>query len=191
MSGCHGDDLGESVVSFKEHHEGKFYEEDCASVGIEPKASVKKENLPIPVANIPDIRRVRKLPNPKPGSYYADPELNQMTFQVVNAAWYHQNIDKMVQDIATFDPDVIMIGWCHSQFGDLSLALRRSAQFSKMIITHDLRVVTKRPTAKLDDVQKKLLMDIGKFNCILVYKILRTLNYLFFQSRNLSVRMSW
>ena len=67
----------------------------------------------------------------------------------------------MVQDIATFDPDVIMIGWCYSQFGDLSLALRRSAQFSKMIITHDLRVVTGKPTAKLDEVQERLLMDIG------------------------------
>ena len=112
-------------------------------------------------ATIFDIRHVTKLAIPEPGSFYTDPEVNQMTFQVLNAALYHKNIDKIVQDIATFAPDVIMIGWCYSQFGDLSLALRRSAQFSKMIITHDLREVTKKPTAKLDDVQEKLLNEIG------------------------------
>ena len=53
------------------------------------------------------------------------------------------------------------VGWCYSQWGDLSLALRRSAQFSKMIITHDLREVTKKHTLKLDDVQEKLLQEIG------------------------------
>ena len=161
MSGSHGNRLGDSVLFLKELHEGEFYIEDCAGVGIKPEAYVKKERLPLPVAHIPDIRRFTRLTNPESGSYYADPEVNQMTFQVLNTSLYHQHIDKMVQDIATFDPDVIMIGWCYSQFGDLSLALRRSAQFSKMIITHDLREVTKRPTAKLDDVQEKLLMDIG------------------------------
>ena len=125
---------------------------------------MKKEKLPLPVDAIPNICHVSKLDNPKPGSYYADPDVKQMTFQVLNASLYHQHIDKMVQDIATFNPDVIMIGWCYSQFGDLSLALRRSAQFSKMIINHDLREVTKKPTAKLDHIQGNLLMDIGRVN---------------------------
>ena len=122
---------------------------------------MKIEDLPLDVKDIPDIRIVTKLDNPKPDSFYADPDINQINFQVLNASLYHKNMDKIVEDIAIFNPDVIMLAWCFSRWGDVSLALRRSAQFSKMIITHDLREVTKRPTAKLDDVQEKLLNEIG------------------------------
>ena len=138
-------------------HENSFYTEDCAGVGILPEGYVEEEYLPLDEADIPNICDVTKLKSPQPGSYYADPEVNLMTFQVLNASIYYENIDRMVQDIATFNPDVIMIGWCYSQFGDLSLALRRSAQFSKMIITHDLRVVTGKPTAKLDEAGINIL----------------------------------
>lgn len=160
VSGSHGDPQGASVLSSKDRHDEELYREDCAGVGILPAVSLEKEELPLDVADIPDILEVTKLSRPRSGSYYADPEVNQMTFQVLNAAFYYGNIDRLVQDIATFNPDVIMIGWCYSQFGDLSLTLRRSAQFSKMIITHDLRVVTGKPTAKLDEIQERLLMDI-------------------------------
>ena len=87
-----------------------------------------------------------------------------MTLQVVDAGLYFRNMEKLIQDIAVFNPDVIMIGWCYSQFGDLSLALRMSAQFSKMIITHDLRVITGKPSAKLDNLQEELLHEVGKLN---------------------------
>ena len=161
VSGSHGDFQGNSVLTTLESYDETFYLEDCAGVGILEEGLVHKGNLPLAVADIPDIRNITKLSSPRPDSFYADPEVNQMTFQVLNAALYHQNTDKIVEDIATFDPDVIMIGWCYSEWGDLSLALRKSAQFSKMIITHDLRVVTGKPTAKLDEVQERLLMDIG------------------------------
>ena len=169
ISGSHQDEQGASVLSYLDYQEEKFFRKDCNEIGIEIETTntVGKENLPLAAADIPDICHVRKLGNPQPGSFYADPEVNQMTFQVLNAALYHKNIDKMIQDIATFNPDVIMIGWCYSQFGDLSLALRRSAHFSKMIITHDLRKVTKKHIAKLDHVQDKLLMQLG-INCKIV-----------------------
>ena len=131
-------------------------------MGIVPCEEVKNENLPLDVDQIPDINHIVKRSQPPSYSYYADPEVNQMTFQVTDAALYYKNMGKLVEDIAAFDPDVIMIGWCYSQFGDVSLALRRSSQFSKMITTHELRVITGKPTAKLDEVQSAFLEDVGR-----------------------------
>ena len=132
------------------------------SISIQSKHQKKNENLPLDVDQIPDINHIVKRSQPPSDSYYADPDVNQMTFQVTDAALYYKNMGKLVEDIAAFDPDVIMIGWCHSQFGDVSLALRRSSQFSKMITTHELRVITGKPTAKLDEVQSAFLEDVGR-----------------------------
>ena len=85
-----------------------------------------------------DINHIVKWSQPPSYSYYADPDVNQMIFQVTDAALYYKNMGKLVEDISAFNPDVIMIGWCYSQFGDVSLALRRSSQFSKMTTTHEL-----------------------------------------------------
>ena len=146
----------------------EFYYEDCRSVGILPCEPVDDEDLPLCICGhtIPDINNIVRLSGPPPDSFYADPEVNQMTFQVVDAGLYYLNMERLIQDIAAFNPDIIMIGWCYSQFGDLSLALRRSAQFSKMIITHDLRVVMGKPSAKLDRIQEKLLDQVGELNSL-------------------------
>ena len=173
ISGSHQYSHGASVLTNLKCQQEQFYIDDCKLLGIEAKTKnlVRKGDLPLAVSDIPDI--CDGASSPCPGSIYDDPEVNQMTFQVLNAALYHKNIDKIVQDIATFAPDVIMIGWCYSQFGDLSLALRRSALFSKMIMTHDLRVVTGKNTAKLDEVQEKLLKEIGmRFNELSFFDII-------------------
>ena len=55
-----------------------------------------------------------------------------------------------------------MLSWCYSMNSDVSSLLRRHAVFSEMILNHDLRTITGRPTAKLNDVQREILTSIGK-----------------------------
>ena len=46
---------------------------------------------------------------------------------------------KLVEDIKEFHPNILVIGWCFSQIGDVSLLLRSEAIFAKMVMEHDLR----------------------------------------------------
>ena len=55
-----------------------------------------------------------------------------------------------------------MLGWCYSRDSDVTMMLRRHGFFSKMIINHDLRIITKNPEAELDVIQWNLLKLIGK-----------------------------
>jgi len=48
-----------------------------------------------------------------------------------------------------------MLSWCYSMNSDVSSLLRRHAVFSEMILNHDLRTITGRPTAKLNHVQRE------------------------------------
>ena len=59
------------------------------------------------------------------------------------------------------DPDVILLGWCYSLNGDVSMLLRREGVFSLMILNNDLRVITGNPTAQLNDVQREIITEIG------------------------------
>ena len=54
-----------------------------------------------------------------------------------------------------------MLAFCYSINGDISMVLRSCGLFSKMIINHDLRIIKKNPTARLDSVQDELLAKIG------------------------------
>ena len=60
-----------------------------------------------------------------------------------------------------FDPDIIMLAFCYSINGDLVMLLRKCGFFSKMIINHDLKIITQNPNAWLDRDQEELLMNIG------------------------------
>ena len=55
-----------------------------------------------------------------------------------------------------------MLSWCYSMNSDVSSLLRRHAVFSEMILNHDLRTITGRPTAKLNHVQRDILTSIVK-----------------------------
>ena len=44
------------------------------------------------------------------------------------------------------------------------MLLRRCGIFSTMIISHDLKMLTKNPKAELDKIQRDLLELIGNFN---------------------------
>ena len=62
-----------------------------------------------------------------------------------------------------FKPDFLMLGWCYSRDSDVAMMLRRHAFFSKMIINHDLRIITKNPKAELNEIQWNLLKLIGNY----------------------------
>ena len=58
---------------------------------------------------------------------------------------------------------MIILNFCYSINGDLAMLLRRKAILSELVITHDLRTITKNHKAKLDTNQLELLNQIGKF----------------------------
>ena len=57
---------------------------------------------------------------------------------------------------------MILLGWCYSNNGDVCRLFRRHAIFSKMILNHDLRTITRNPLAKLNEQQRELLEKNGK-----------------------------
>ena len=57
-----------------------------------------------------------------------------------------------------------MLGWCFSNNGDVSWLFRRHAIFSEMIVNHGLRTITKKHDAKLDPIQKEILLEAGNIS---------------------------
>ena len=56
----------------------------------------------------------------------------------------------------------MILNWCFSDDGDTARLFRTDAFLSKMMITHDLRTITKNPALKLDANQEAFLDQIGK-----------------------------
>ena len=151
------DDTSEGAVTIK------FYEGDCMRAGLgpaKPKVDIKK--LPYSEDSIPDIMQMKKL-NPKffKNSFLSDLEISHITFQVVNIAFYHQNSERLIEDIKRFDPKVLALAWCFSINGDVSMALRQEGIFAKMVMEHDLREITRNPEAKLDADQANLIQSMA------------------------------
>ena len=71
--------------------EDKFYEEDCRKVGVEagPGPSVLRDIT----------KRAKRLGKLPAGSLYSDPELKEMDIRLANMADYHDNGQKLVDDI--------------------------------------------------------------------------------------------
>ena len=55
-----------------------------------------------------------------------------------------------------------MLAFCYSLNSDVSMLLRRCGLFSIMVLSHDLKMLTKNPKAKLNETQRKLLETIGR-----------------------------
>ena len=55
-----------------------------------------------------------------------------------------------------------MLAFCYSHNSDVSMLLRRCGLFSKMVLSHDIKMLTKNPKAKLNENQRKLLETIGR-----------------------------
>ena len=178
LSGSHGDgESGDSGLSniekLKDANDknagditSKFYEGDCRRAGLRPlKPKLDIHKLPLADENIPDITKMKKL-NPLffKNSYLSDNEICNITFQVINIAYYYKNESRLVQDIKKFDPKVLALAWCFSINGDVSMALRQEGIFAKMVMEHDLREITKNPNAMLDETQAEIIDKIVKFN---------------------------
>ena len=69
-----------------------------------------------------------------------------------------RNIYKL---FSQFKPDIIMLAFCYSFNSDVSMLLRRCGIFSIMVLSHDLKMLTKNPKAELNEIQRDLLEEIG------------------------------
>ena len=103
-----------------------------------------------------------------------------MDIRLANLAYYHGREQKLIDDIKQvrlisesqiqifmllflqLEPAIIMLAFCYSINGDMALLLRACGLFSKMIIKHDLKIITRNHRASLNPVQEKLLTKIGK-----------------------------
>ena len=54
-----------------------------------------------------------------------------------------------------------MLAFCYSLNSDVSMLLRRCGIFSIMVLSHDLKLLTKNPKAELNEIQGDLLEEIG------------------------------
>ena len=54
-----------------------------------------------------------------------------------------------------------MLAFCYSFNSDVSMLLRRCGFFSIMVLSHDLKMLTKNPEAELNEIQRDLLKQIG------------------------------
>ena len=54
-----------------------------------------------------------------------------------------------------------MLAFCYSINSDVSMLLRRCGLFSNMVLSHDLKMLTKNPKAELNEIQRDLLKQIG------------------------------
>ena len=68
----------------------------------------------------------------------------------------------LIEIIPQFKPDIIMLAFCYSLNSDVSMLLRRCGLFSIMVLSHDIKMLTKNPKAKLNENQRKLLEKIGR-----------------------------
>ena len=64
--------------------------------------------------------------------------------------------------ITQCEPDVILLGWCYSLNGDVSMLLRSEGVFSLMILNNDLRIITSNPLARLNDTQRQIIKETGR-----------------------------
>ena len=55
-----------------------------------------------------------------------------------------------------------MLAFCYSLNSDVSMLLRRCGLFSIMVLSHDLKMLTKNPKAMLNENQRKFLEKIGQ-----------------------------
>ena len=106
ITGTHGLKDGDSGLKWKIYLDHRFYKQDCHTVGVLPGPEVTKieqlTKLPMKTwdPKYPDIRKpaVRVEP-PPPDSFYADEEMKQMDFRLANMSYYHQQEQKLIDDI--------------------------------------------------------------------------------------------
>ena len=154
LTGSHGGNVtGASALTDKEYIDYDLYEHDCRRVGLRtyPDPTTKPETTKPPDIN--EIRRIKRVGK----SFLGDREICDMTFQVVNIAFYHNQPEKLVEDIECFGPSVIIIAWCFSINGDVAMALRKEGVFARMMLEFDIKEVSQNPEARLGEDQVQIL----------------------------------
>ena len=119
-----------------------FYTNDSQTVGVKSirhKDLPVPEDLPCPEESIPDIMQVERLdPEVFTDTFVAEEDFSDITFQVVNIAFYHNHGARLVDDIKRFDPKVLALAWCDGHiYGDVARALRKDKKFAKMVMEYD------------------------------------------------------
>ena len=101
ITGTHGGPDGESGLSEKKSLEQNFYNEDCLSVGVKAGPKIKLANLSLSSWDgVPDITKPAEKLDPMPNDcYYKDEQLKEMDIRLANMSYYHDNGDKLVNDI--------------------------------------------------------------------------------------------
>ena len=59
---------------------------------------------------------------------------------------------------------MLILAFCYSMNDGMAMLLRNIGIMSEMVIKHDLRILTENPKAKLNDVQRTLLKEIGTYD---------------------------
>ena len=86
-------------------------------------------------------------------------------FKVVDLLLYHREEQQLLDDLQKFSPDFLMLAWCDSRDSDVTQLLRREGFFSYMMLRHDLQILTGNPKARPNELQMKLVQEIGKGSC--------------------------
>ena len=178
ISGSHGNpDMGDSGLTSidklkdcNDREDGDitfgFYKSDCKAVGVKPdKYRPHLTSLPISEENITDISKPMNKTNLHifKDAFLSDESLCKITFKVIDIFHYHRNEGKLVKDIKKLNPKVLAITWCYSLNGDLAMALRQEGIFARMVMEHDLKLITGNPQAKFDEDQNLLIEALVKF----------------------------
>ena len=104
ITGTHGNPDGESGLSDKGSlKKQNFYNEDCRFVGVKAGPTIKLDKLPLSSWDgVPDITKPAEKLDPSLMSddcYYKDELLKEMDIRLANMSYYHDNGDKLVNDI--------------------------------------------------------------------------------------------
>ena len=60
-----------------------------------------------------------------------------------------------------FDPALMILLFCYSVNSDLSMLLRSRGVFGSMFVRHEMRLITRNLSAKIDPARKKLIGKLG------------------------------
>ena len=71
-------------------------------------------------------------------------------------------IDYLIEHLLWLNPTHIAIAWCWSSNCDLAIALRARGLFSKMLLNHDLKMITGNPDVRLTKQQGEILKAAQK-----------------------------
>ena len=68
----------------------------------------------------------------------------------------------LFQHFPQFNPDIVMLAFCHSLSSDVAMVLRSQGVFGGMFINNDRRTITGKSWIEMDSQQKALMDEIGE-----------------------------